>query len=156
MIRNAIMTDVRSIHALVNVYAKTGLLLGRSVSSIYDNLRDFVVYEVDGEIIGVCCLHIVWDDLAEVRSLAVAESAQGKGVGKALVEICLKEAQSLKITKIFSLTYQDGFFRKLGFFDIDKKDLPHKIWSDCLNCPHYPDCNENALLFDWNAAEELS
>lgn len=156
MIRNATMVDVRLIHSLLNTYAKQGLLLGRSISSIYDNLRDFLVCEIDGEVVGVCALHIVWEDLAEIRSLAVAESAQKKGVGRQLVENCLKEAQVYEIKKIFSLTYQAGFFRKLGFYDIEKKDLPHKIWSDCLHCPNFPDCDENALMFDWNLAETTS
>lgn len=156
MIRNATMVDVRPIHSLLNTYAKQGLLLGRSISSIYDNLRDFLVCEIDGEVVGVCALHIVWEDLAEIRSLAVAESAQKKGIGRHLVENCLEEAQAYEIKKIFSLTYQDGFFRKLGFYDIDKKDLPHKIWSDCLHCPNFPDCDENALMFDWNLVEKTS
>jgi len=148
MLRNATIEDVKIIHRLLKHYADEGLLLPRSISSIYDKLRDFVVYELEGEVVGVCALQIFWEDLAEIRSLAVAESAQGRGIGKQLVENCLQGAKDLKITKVFTLTYQDEFFRKLGFYDIDKKELPHKIWSDCLHCPNFPECDENALMFD--------
>lgn len=149
MIRYARMDDVKEIHTLLNYYAKKGLLLACSISSLYDRLRDFVVY-VDKEnvIIGVCALHITWENLAEIRSLAVVESCQSKGIGSKLVQQCLMEADMLGISKIFTLTYQPGFFRKQGFADIDKRDLPHKIWSDCINCHMFPDCDEEALMFD--------
>lgn len=149
MIRYARMDDVKEIHTLLNYYAKKGLLLACSISSLYDRLRDFVVY-VDKEnvIIGVCALHITWENLAEIRSLAVVESYQSKGIGSKLVQQCLMEADMLGISKIFTLTYQPGFFRKQGFADIDKRDLPHKIWSDCINCHMFPDCDEEALMFD--------
>ncbi|WP_041278825.1 N-acetyltransferase [Desulfotalea psychrophila] len=148
MIRNATMADVPHIHSLLNDFAERGVLLGRSISSLYDKIRDFVVYEEDGEVVGVCALQISWENLAEIRSLAVVDGAQGRGIGRQLVETCLAEARAFKITKIFTLTYQDAFFRRLGFYDIDKKDLPHKIWSDCLHCPKFPNCDENALAFD--------
>ena len=146
MIRNATMGDVKGIHTLLNYYADKGLLLGRSFSSLYDQLRDFKVWEDDdGSLRGVCALHIIWEDLAEVRSLAVDEEAQGRKLGQQLVRACLEEAAQFGINKVFTLTYQAGFFRKQGFKDIDKSKLPHKIWSDCLNCPKFPDCDEEAL-----------
>jgi len=143
------MEDVREIHSLLNNYAKQGLLLACSISSLYDRLRDFVVY-VDREnaIMGVCALHITWENLAEIRSLAVREEYWGRGVGAKLVKQCLMEADMLGISSIFTLTYQPGFFRKLGFADIDKRDLPHKIWSDCINCSNFPDCDEEALMYN--------
>ncbi len=141
------MGDVKGIHRLLQGFAGKGLLLGRSISSLYDHLRDFIVYDEEG-IQGVCALHISWDNLAEIRSLAVAEEMQGRGVGKMLVASCLDEAKSLEIDKVFVLTYQAGFFRKLQFVDIEKNELPHKIWSDCLQCPKFPDCDEDALI--WN------
>ena len=119
MIRPVRMSDVKEIHALLKHFAGQGVLLGRSISSLYDQLRDFVVYDQDG-IAGVCALHICWDDLAEIRSLAVPHEKQGQGIGKALVQSCLDEAVSLEIKKVFTLTYQPGFFRKMGFVDIDK------------------------------------
>ena len=145
-IRPARMGDVKAIHNLLQTYAGKGLLLGRSISSLYDQLRDFVVYDDDG-ILGVCALHISWDNLAEIRSLAVAGHMQGRGMGEMLVTSCLDEAKSLEIEKVFVLTYQAGFFRKMGFVDIEKNELPHKIWSDCLQCPKFPDCDEDALIW---------
>jgi amino-acid N-acetyltransferase len=152
MIRYARMEDVKEIHTLLNYYAKQGLLLACSISSLYDRLRDFVVY-VDREnaILGVCALHITWENLAEIRSLAVREEHQGKGIGARLVRQCLMEADMFGISKIFTLTYQPVFFRKQGFNDIDKRDLPHKIWSDCIHCHMFPDCDEEAMMYDREA-----
>ena len=145
-IRPARMGDVKGIHALLKHFAGKELLLGRSISSLYDQLRDFVVYDDNG-LQGVCSLHICWDDLAEIRSLAVAEEKQSLGIGEALVKVCLEEAKRLDICQVFTLTYQVPFFRKLNFTDIDKRDLPHKVWSDCLNCPQFPDCDEEAMVW---------
>lgn len=145
-IRPARMTDVRAIHTLLMQFANRGLLLPKSISSLYDHLRDFVVFVEREEIQGICSLRISWDNLAEIRSLAVAEEVQGSGVGRQLVESCLDEARSLEIKNVFVLTYQTDFFRKLGFIDKDKQELPHKIWSDCLNCSKFPDCDEDALV----------
>jgi amino-acid N-acetyltransferase len=145
-IRRARMGDVKEIHSLLKHFAGKGLLLGRSISSLYDQLRDFVVFDDNG-VQGVCSLHICWDNLAEIRSLAVAEDQQGKGIGESLVKVCLEEAKRLDIGQVFTLTYQAPFFRKLHFTDIDKRDLPHKIWSDCLNCPQFPDCDEEAMIW---------
>lgn len=149
-IRPARMGDVRAIHALLTIFATKGLMLPRSISSLYDHLRDFVVYEEEGVILGICALHISWDDLAEIRSLAVAEAKQKCGIGALLVESCLDEARSLEIRKVFVLTYQAPFFRKFGFMDRDKQELPHKIWSDCLHCSKFPDCDEDALIFTFD------
>lgn len=150
-IRPARMSDIKAIHNLLQQYANKGLLLGRSISSLYDQLRDFVVYDKDG-IQGVCSLHICWDNLAEIRSLAVAETSWRLGIGKELVSSCLDEARSLEINQVFTLTYQGMFFRKLGFVPIEKNELPHKIWSDCLQCPKFPDCDEEALIWRQPAA----
>ncbi len=151
MIRYARMDDVKDIHTLLNYYAQKGLLLACSISSLYDRLRDFVVYvNKEDEILGVCALHITWENLAEIRSLAVREKSQGKGIGAKLVQQCLNEAEMYGISSIFTLTYQPGFFRRQGFVDIDKRDLPHKIWSDCIHCPMFPDCDEEALMFERN------
>ncbi|WP_339136852.1 MAG: N-acetyltransferase [Candidatus Electrothrix sp. GW3-4] len=150
-IRPARMSDVKDIHNLLQQFAAKGLLLGRSISSLYDQLRDFIVLDDNG-IQGVCALHISWENLAEIRSLAVAEQHQGKGIGRQLVHSCLDEAQSLEIGQVFTLTYQAAFFSKLDFHPIEKNDLPHKIWSDCLQCPKFPDCDEEALI--WRAKKK--
>ncbi len=148
MIRSARMEDVKNIHTLINSFAGDGLLLNRSISSLYDKLRDFIVFtDDDNTLLGVCALQITWDNLAEVRSLAVKAEVQGQGIGAQLVRCCLDEAEKIGIERIFTLTYQPGFFRKLGFVEIDKKELPHKIWSDCIHCHKFPDCDEDALMY---------
>jgi len=142
------MEDVKNIHTLINSFAGDGLLLNRSISSLYDKLRDFRVYtDDDNNLLGVCALQITWDNLAEVRSLAVKKEFQGKGIGAELVRNCLEEAEKFGIERIFTLTYQPGFFQRLGFKQIDKKELPHKIWSDCIHCHKFPDCDEDALMY---------
>lgn len=154
MIRDARMEDVRQIYGLLNHFAQKGLLLGRSLSSLYDQLRDFKIY-VDEEagasgnsaVIGACALHVCWENLAEIRSLAVDETRHRKGVGTKLVRACLEEADHFGITRVFTLTYQPDFFAKLGFRHIDKNELPHKVWSDCIHCPKFPDCNEEAMIW---------
>ena len=158
MIRNARMGDIKKIYDLLQYFAGKDLLLGRSLSSLYDQLRDFSVYvekveeEPDQEkLVGVCAMHICWENLAEIRSLAVTEGYQGKGVGRQLVDKALSEADAYGITKVFTLTYQPGFFRNIGFKDIDKSELPHKVWSDCIQCSKFPDCNEEALVWEKGA-----
>ena len=157
MVRNARMDDIKSIYGLLNHFSGKGLLLGRSLSSLYDHLRDYKIYEEDVPgtevtICGVCSLHICWENLAEIRSLAVAESFQGKGAGTELVQECLAEAVRFGINRVFTLTYQPDFFARLGFKEIDKNELPHKVWSDCIQCPKFPDCNEEAMI--WVADEK--
>jgi amino-acid N-acetyltransferase len=148
MIRHARIPDARAIHQLLLDYAQDGQLLGRSLADIYENIRDFYVYEEEGLILGVGALVICWEDLAEVRSLAVASGQQGKGIGRIIVETCLQEAVELGLKRVFALTYQPEFFKKLGFFDIEKSELPQKIWGDCLKCVKFPDCDEFALAID--------
>ncbi len=146
MIRKAKITDVKDIQSLVNQYADSGQMLPRTLNELYEHLRDFHVYEEDGELSGACALHVSWDGLAEIRSLAVRKDRVKRGIGSELVRRCLSEAASLQVERVFVLTYQGGFFRKLGFTDVDKKELPHKIWTDCLNCIKFPNCDESALI----------
>jgi len=146
MIRKAKINDVKPIQTLVNAYADQGQMLPRSLNELYENLRDFSVYEDDGIMQGVCALHISWDGLAEIRSLAVQKGMIGKGIGASLVRECLREAGELGAERVFVLTYQDGFFKKLGFELVDKKELPHKIWTDCLNCVKFPNCDESSMI----------
>lgn len=148
MIRKAKLTDVKSIQSLVNQYADSGQMLPRTLNELYEHMRDFSVYEEGGALIGACALHISWDGIAELRSLAVRQDRNKSGIGSRLVRHCLQEASDLLVHRVFVLTYQDGFFRKLGFTDIDKKELPHKIWTDCLNCVKFPNCDETALIIN--------
>jgi len=148
MIRHARISDARNIHQLLLIYAKDGQLLGRSLADIYETIRDFYVYEEGEQVLGVGALEICWEDLAEVRSLAVVPGQHGKGIGKQLVKSCLAEARELGIKRVFALTYQPEFFKRLGFADIEKSELPQKIWGDCLKCVKFPDCDEFALAID--------
>jgi amino-acid N-acetyltransferase len=145
MIRKARIPDAKTIHKLLMTYAKDGLMLSRSLAEIYETIRDFYVFEDQGEVVGTVCLHICWEDLAEVRSLAVAERMGGRGIGRLLVESCIEEARHLGLKKVFALTYKPEFFGKLGFGIIEKSELPHKIWGDCIKCAKFPECDETAM-----------
>jgi amino-acid N-acetyltransferase len=146
IIRKATVRDAKEIHTLINQYAKKDDMLPRSLNEIYDNLRDYLLSEEDGSIIAVCAMHIVWDDLAEIRSVAVSKKYRGKDIGRKLIKKFLREAKTLGIKNVFALTYQPGYFKKMGFETIDKNDLPHKVWGDCLKCPKFPDCDEVAVI----------
>jgi amino-acid N-acetyltransferase len=151
MIRKARMSDVKGIHGLIAEYARKGDMLPRSLADIYENLRDYFIFEEDGgELVGSAAIHIMWEDLAEVRSLAVREGRMRRGVGTQLVESCISEAIMLGIERVFALTYKPAFFEKLGFHVVDKSELPQKIWSDCLKCSKFPDCDEVALVADFS------
>jgi amino-acid N-acetyltransferase len=145
MIRKAILQDARQIHQLLMAYVKDGLVLSRSLMDIFESIRDFYVFVEEDRVVGVAALNICWEDLAEVRSLAVHEDAAGRGIGRHLVEACLSEARQLGIGRVFALTYQQNFFEKLGFEVIEKSELPQKIWGDCIKCVKFPDCDEIAL-----------
>ena len=153
MIRKALIPDVKHIHRLLLDYARDGLLLSRSLAELYESLRDFYVFEVDGRVVGTAALNICWEDLAEVRSLAVRGDRMGKGVGTRLVEACISEAILLGIGRVFALTYKPEFFEKLGFQRVDKAQLPQKIWTDCLKCSKFPDCDEIALVADFSGMQ---
>jgi len=120
-------------------------MLPVSINQLYENLRDFWVYEEKNKVIACCRLHITWKDLGEIRSLAVAEKEQRQGIGNLLIKRVLKEAKKLNLKKVFALTYVPSFFEKLGFYRIPRTSLPHKIWAECLNCPKFPNCDEIAV-----------
>lgn len=145
-IRKAVIADVKQIQKLVNDFARQEAMLPRALNELYESVRDFFVYEKDGEIIAMCALRILWEDLAEIRSLAVVKDYQHSGIGKELLNRCLNEAVELGIKRVFALTYRPDFFRKNGFIDIDKAKLPQKIWGDCLKCPKFPECDEHAVI----------
>ena len=146
MIRKADVTDVKKIQKLINHYAKRDKMLPRSLSEIYENIRDFFVYTEGKNIYGCCALHVDWEDLSEIKSLAVARPKCGRGVGTKLVKQALKEAKGLRVSKVFALTYIPGFFERFGFRIIDRKELPHKIWSECIKCVYFPGCKEIAMM----------
>jgi amino-acid N-acetyltransferase len=146
LIRKAVIADIKHIHKLVNEFAKQNAMLPRALNELYESIRDFFVCENEGELIAVCALRILWEDLAEIRSLAVLEGYQHQGIGKSLLNSCLQEAKDLGIQRVFALTYQPDFFKSNGFSDIDKAKLPQKIWGDCLKCHKFPECDENAVI----------
>lgn len=150
MLRKARIGDVKIIHRMINLSSGRGEMLARSLMDIYGSLRDFFVETDDGgEIIGICALNIIWENLSEVRSLYVAEEHRMKGVGKRLVEACISEAITLQLYRIFTLTYKKDFFEKLGFTVVERTSLSEKIWSDCFRCTKYPDfCDEVALIIE--------
>jgi amino-acid N-acetyltransferase len=146
-IRRARTTDVKKIQKLINSFAQAHKMIPRSLNDLYEKIRDMNVYEDDeGKMLGVCSLHVSWEDLAEIRSLSVIKKAQGQGVGRALMKKALKDAKALGIKKVFVLTYYPQYFQKFGFDEIDKGKLPHKIWADCLQCPKFPECDETAVI----------
>ncbi|MHB8232764.1 MAG: GNAT family N-acetyltransferase [bacterium] len=174
VLRKALMCDVKSLYSLFSEYSKAGEMLPRSLSDIYEHLRDFYIAEIENndesvldntpgdsrepavsnisghapEIVGACALTIVWENLAEIRSLAVKRPYTRKSIGTELIKKCIEEAKFFKITSLFALTYKPLFFQKSGFKIIDKSELPHKIWSDCINCVKFPDCDETAVMLE--------
>lgn len=144
--RKATFTDIEAIHKLINDYAEKGLMLARARNVLYETLRDMILAEENGEIVGVGALHIVWDELAEIRALAVAPQIIKKGVGRSIVEALTEEAKALGVKTIFTLTYQVGFFDKMGFTEVGKEQLPQKVWKECINCVKFPNCDETAML----------
>ena len=151
IIRKAVINDVQHIHRLLQEYGRKGELLSRPLSQLYDHLRDFWVCQNDAGgagIVGCCALQFCWEDLAEIRSLAVQPAFTGRSIGTRLTETALAEARDFSIKRVFTLTYRPGFFRKLGFVPIDRSELPLKIWSDCITCVQFPNCDENAMMLD--------
>jgi len=146
MIRRARVKDVQRIQKLINQYAEERLMLPRARSEIYDHLRDFFVAVEDDTIIGCVALHVTWEDLAEIRSLAVDHASIKKGIGRALVAACEEEARELLIPKVFTLTFVTKFFEKLGYQKVEKETLPHKVWTECIKCPFFPNCDEVAMV----------
>lgn len=151
MLRKARIGDVKTIHKMINISAGREEMLPRSLMDIYGNLRDFFVYfdeEVQG-IVGICAMSIIWENLAEVRSLYVEERYRRRGLGRKLVEACISEAITLELFRIFTLTYKVEFFTRLGFHIVDRSSLSEKIWSDCFRCSKYPDyCDEVAMIIE--------
>ncbi|MRR34236.1 N-acetyltransferase [bacterium] len=148
MLRKAQIKDVKEIQKILTFYANSGVMLSRSLSELYESVRDFYICEEGGKLLGACALHIMWEDLAELRSVAVVEEAGRQGIGTRLVQACLDEARALGLKKVFCLTYKPDFFGKFGFRIVDKSELPHKVWRDCINCVKFPDCDEIAMVLD--------
>ncbi len=146
-IEKARISDVTQMHKLINYFADKGEMLARPLSEIYENIRDYFVVRQGEQVIACAALHVNWSDLAEIKSVAVAEDSQRQGFGDQLVEACFREAKELGIPTIFCLTYKPAFFEKLGFSQVEKAELPHKVWGECYRCPKFPNCDEVALIY---------
>jgi amino-acid N-acetyltransferase len=145
-IEKARISDVAQMHELINYFADKGEMLARPLSEIYENVRDYFVVRQGEQVIACAALHVMWSDLAEIKSVAVAERSQGQGLGDRLVTACLDEAKKLGIPTVFCLTYKPAFFERYGFSRLDKMELPHKVWGECYRCPKFPNCDEVALI----------
>ena len=146
-VEKARISDVPQIQQLINYFAERDEMLPRPLSELYENIRDCFVIRDGERLIGCISLHIFWSDLAEIRSLAVAQDSQEQGIGAQLVKACLKGAEELGITTIFCLTYKPAFFEQFGFSQVDKMELPRKVWTECYRCPKFPNCDESALIY---------
>ncbi len=148
MIRKATIKDVKAIHELLHEYGKKEELLARPLSELYDHVRDFWVYvdQSTEQLIGCCALQFCWEDLAEIRSLAVLPEHLGKSIGTELTTTVLQEAVSYNVKKVFTLTYKPDFFKQFDFIQIERSELPLKIWADCIICVKFPDCDETAMM----------
>jgi len=146
-VEKAKIPDVAQMHQLINEFAQRGEMLARPMSEIYEDIRDYFVIKDGDKVLACAALHVSWSDIAEIRSVAVSQDSQQKGLGARLVNACLEEAKELGINTVFCFTYQPEFFKRHKFIDIDKIELPHKVWTDCFRCPKYPDCDETALIF---------
>jgi amino-acid N-acetyltransferase len=144
-VRSARVSDVRTISALINYYAEHDKMLFRSLADIYENLQTFLVAEGNGQVAGCCALEVIWSDLAEIKSLAIAEGRTGEGIGRMLVEAATSKARELGVPKLFALTLEPKFFKRLGFSVVEMDELPMKVWSDCARCPKQQNCDEIAV-----------
>jgi amino-acid N-acetyltransferase len=145
-VEKARISDIPQMHQLINYFAERDEMLPRPLSELYENIRDYFVIRQGERVIACVALHISWSDLAEIKSLAVAEDNQAQGIGAELVKACLKEAEELGIDTIFCLTYKPAFFEQFGFSQVDKMELPRKVWTECYRCPKFPNCDEAALV----------
>lgn len=148
-VEKARIGDIPQIQRLVNYFADKGEMLPRSLSELYENIRDLFVVRDGDEVVACAAFHVFWSDLAEIRAVAVAEEKQDKGAGALLVQACLEEARSLGIETVFCLTYKPDFFERLGFHQVDMMELPRKVWGECLKCPKFPNCDEVALVYEF-------
>lgn len=153
-VETARLSDAETIHQLVTFWAERGDMLHRPLGEVYEAIRDFKVARIDGEFVGCGSLHIMGSDLAEIRSLAVTESAQGKKVGAAIVAACLDDARAFGLERVFALTYRPGFFEKQGFRLAQITEFPQKVWNECVRCPFFTNCKEVAVVLDLR--EDLS
>lgn len=147
-VRPATVADVPAMLDLITYYAERHRMLFRSAEELYEKVRDFfVAVDAAGTVVGCCGLEVLWKDLAEVKSLAVSHQYRGKGIGRLLVNATIDNARTIGLERVFALTYEEGFFKALGFITVPKSDLPHKVWKDCVRCHLAEACNEIAMIY---------
>ncbi|MBR5914369.1 MAG: N-acetyltransferase [Selenomonadaceae bacterium] len=148
--RSAKFADVEEIYNLIAGYAAQGLMLPKPYNILYEALREFVVaVEVDtGKIVGTGALHLTWNELAEVRSMAVHPDYKRQGIGAEIVKKLLEQGREVGVKNFFTLTYSPEFFESLGFKTTTRESLPHKIWKECIDCPKFANCDEIAMTLD--------
>ena len=146
-VEKARIKDIPQMQKMINCFADRGEMLPRPLSEMYENIRDYFVIRHGEQVIACAALHIMWSDLAEVKSLAVDENSQRQGLGDQLVQTCLNEAKEIGIPTVFCLTYKPAFFEGQGFTQVDKMELPQKVWTECYRCPKFPNCDEVALIY---------
>ncbi len=145
-IREARLADATSIQSIIEVYASQRLMLPRTLMQIYEDIRDYAVAENTGAVVGTGALHFFWEDLAEIRALAVAPGYKSSGIGKQIVFHLIDYARSMNVSNVFAFTYVPHFFEKLGFREVPHNSLPQKVWKDCINCSFFNNCNEIAMI----------
>lgn len=148
--------DVQGIKDLIDVFSADGITIPRSYNYLYSNLRDFRVCKIKDEVVGCCSLHLVWEDLAEIKSLAIKKEFQNNGIGSKLVKTCIKEGKSLGVARVYALTKAPAFFLKLGFKQATREELPTKVWGECINCMRYYKCDETAVILDLKPSDFAS
>jgi len=144
-LRKARISDVEEMMLLINSNAEQGLMLGRSRNMLYENIREFLLAEEDDRLVGVASLHILWSDLAEIRAFAVSDEYKRRGIGTQIVKALEEEARELGCTRLFALTYQQEFFKYCGYEEVSKDQMPQKVWTECINCIKFPNCDEIAV-----------
>lgn len=144
--RKAVVSDVPQIQKVVNAFADRNEMLHRSMNELFETIRDFSVIEENGEILAVAAVHVQWDDLGELKAVAVSSAAQGRGLGRQVVDHAIEGARQLGLRRVFALTYKPDFFARFGFRVVDRNTLPHKVWGECIKCHKFPDCNEIAMM----------
>ena len=147
-VRPAVAADVPQVHELIKYHAQLGRMILRGFDELYADLRSFMVAEDNGELLGCASVHIFWSNLAELKCVAVKENQQRRGIGRAVVNACHNDLKRLGIERAFALTGATTFLEKLGYKVVDKDSLPRFIWGECVRCPSFPVCNEEAMVFD--------
>ena len=147
-VEKARVGDAPHIHRLVNFFADRGEMLHRPLSEIYEHIRDYYVVREGDDLLGCAALHVSWEDLAEIKGMAVKEDHQRQGLGRLLTLACLEEARALGIPTVFCLTYKQEFYASIGFHQLDVMHLPRKVWGECYRCAKFPNCEEVAMVFE--------